>query len=61
MCKPCPRTHVNHVPGLYSGVFGAEWEGLGVGGAQQQQECRQLDCSSNCCFQVTVYKVVPNN
>ncbi len=28
-------------PLLRSGVFGAEWEGLGVGGAHQQQECRQ--------------------
>jgi hypothetical protein len=32
-----------------------------VGGAHQQQECRQLDPSKPCCFQVTLYKAVPNN
>ena len=38
----------------------AEWEGLGVGGAHQRQECRQLDSPRNCCFQVTLPKAVPN-
>ncbi len=49
------------IPLLRSGVFGAEWEGLGVGGAHQQQECQKLVFSGNCCFQVTLHKAVLNN
>ena len=48
-------------PLLRSGVFAAQWEGLGVGGAHQRQECCQLDSSKNCCFQATLHKAVPNN
>ncbi len=32
-----------------------------MGGAHQQQECRQLAGSFNCCFQATLHKVVHNN
>ncbi len=32
-----------------------------MGGAHQQQECRQLDSSKPCCFQVTLHKAVTNN
>ncbi len=32
-----------------------------MGGAHQQQECRQLDFTHNCCFRVTSLKAVPNN
>jgi len=46
---------------MRSGVIAAQWEGLGEGGAHQQQECRQLDSPRNCCFQVTLHKAVPNN
>ncbi len=32
-----------------------------MGGAHQQQECRQLDFTHNCCLQMTLHKAVPNN
>ncbi len=54
-----PRGGVGIFPLLRSGVFAAQWEGLGVGGAHQQQECQKLDSSKNCCSQVTLHKAVP--
>ena len=32
-----------------------------MGGAHQQQKCRQLDSSKNCCFQMGLHKAVLNN
>ncbi|MEE9473744.1 MAG: hypothetical protein V3V82_07160, partial [Acidimicrobiia bacterium] len=53
---PLPRGGVGIFPLLRSGVFGAQWEGLGVGGAHQQQECQKLAFSDDCWFQVTLHK-----
>ena len=39
----------------------AKWEGLGVGGAHQWRECRQVRWDSHCCIQVSLGWVVINN